>query len=147
MGIKQLKETRGVYDLDGLTEEDVVIVPAFGAEVKVLNRLKEIGCFQVDTTCGDVMSVWKRVRALPQPGHDLHHPRQGLARGNQGHRLAGDQRKGRHALSRRLHARRDRLRLRLHPQGRQQGGVPQEIRGRLFAMASIPTSISSRRRG
>ena len=26
MGIKQLKETRGVYDLDGLTQEDVVIV-------------------------------------------------------------------------------------------------------------------------
>ena len=62
MGIKQLRETRGVYDLDGLTEEDVVIVPAFGAEVKVLNRLKEIGCFQVDTTCGDVMIVWRRVR-------------------------------------------------------------------------------------
>ncbi len=68
MGIKQLKETRGVYDLDGLTQEDVVIVPAFGAEVKVLNRLKEIGCFQVDTTCGDVMSVWKRVKQYRERG-------------------------------------------------------------------------------
>jgi 4-hydroxy-3-methylbut-2-enyl diphosphate reductase len=68
MGIKQLKETRGVYDLDGLTEEDVVIVPAFGAEVKVLNRLDEIGCFQVDTTCGDVMSVWKRVKQYRKQG-------------------------------------------------------------------------------
>jgi 4-hydroxy-3-methylbut-2-enyl diphosphate reductase len=68
MGIKQLKETRGVYDLDGLTEEDVVIVPAFGAEVKVLQRLKEIGCYQVDTTCGDVMSVWKRVRQYRDRG-------------------------------------------------------------------------------
>lgn len=68
MGIKQLKETRGVYDLDGLTEEDVVIVPAFGAEVKVLNRLKEIGCHKVDTTCGDVMSVWKRVRQYRDRG-------------------------------------------------------------------------------
>jgi 4-hydroxy-3-methylbut-2-enyl diphosphate reductase len=68
MGIKQLKETRGVYDLNGLTEEDVVIVPAFGAEVKVLQRLKEIGCYQVDTTCGDVMSVWKRVRQYRNQG-------------------------------------------------------------------------------
>ena len=68
MGIKQLKETRGVYDLDGLTEEDVVIVPAFGAEVKVLNRLQEIGCWQVDTTCGDVLSVWKRVKQYRNQG-------------------------------------------------------------------------------
>ena len=68
MGFKQLKETRGVYDLNALTEEDVVIVPAFGAEVKVLQRLKEIGCYQVDTTCGDVMSVWKRVRQYRNQG-------------------------------------------------------------------------------
>jgi 4-hydroxy-3-methylbut-2-enyl diphosphate reductase len=68
MGIKQLKETRGIYDLGGLTEEDVVIVPAFGAEVKVLNRLDEIGCHQVDTTCGDVRSVWKRVKQYRDRG-------------------------------------------------------------------------------
>jgi 4-hydroxy-3-methylbut-2-enyl diphosphate reductase len=68
LGIKQLKETRGVYDLDNLTEEDVVIVPAFGAEVKVLNRLQDIGCYKVDTTCGDVMSVWKRVRQYRNQG-------------------------------------------------------------------------------
>jgi len=68
MGIKQLKETRGVYDLGGLTKEDVVIVPAFGAEVKVLQRLNEIGCHQVDTTCGDVRSVWKRVKQYRNQG-------------------------------------------------------------------------------
>jgi 4-hydroxy-3-methylbut-2-en-1-yl diphosphate reductase len=68
MGIKQLKETRGVYDLDGLNEDDVVIVPAFGAEVKVLKRLREIGCWEVDTTCGDVLSVWKRVKQYRNQG-------------------------------------------------------------------------------
>ena len=68
MGIKQLQESRGVYDLDGLTEEDVVIVPAFGAEVKVLTRLQDIGCWQVDTTCGDVLSVWKRVKQYRNQG-------------------------------------------------------------------------------
>jgi 4-hydroxy-3-methylbut-2-enyl diphosphate reductase len=62
MGIQQLKEQGGTYNLDNLTANDVLIVPAFGAEVKVMNRIREIGCQIVDTTCGDVMTVWKRVR-------------------------------------------------------------------------------------
>jgi len=53
-------------DLDGLTANDVVIVPAFGSEVKTVARIKEIGAQIVDTTCGDVMSVWKRVRQNAQ---------------------------------------------------------------------------------
>jgi 4-hydroxy-3-methylbut-2-en-1-yl diphosphate reductase len=68
MGIHQLQEKDGIYDIEHLTPEDVVIVPAFGAEVKVMNRLKEIGCHMVDTTCGDVMSVWKRVRQYRTEG-------------------------------------------------------------------------------
>jgi 4-hydroxy-3-methylbut-2-enyl diphosphate reductase len=62
MGITQLNEKDGTYELSNLTPNDVVIVPAFGAEVKVMNQLKDIGCELVDTTCGDVMTVWKRVR-------------------------------------------------------------------------------------
>ncbi|GAB4243730.1 MAG: 4-hydroxy-3-methylbut-2-enyl diphosphate reductase [Candidatus Methylacidiphilales bacterium] len=62
MGIHSLKEGPSGYDLSHLTEDDVVIIPAFGAEVKVMEELKNKGCFMVDTTCGDVMSVWKRVR-------------------------------------------------------------------------------------
>src|SRR3954468_5089013 len=42
--------------------EDIVIVPAFGTEVATRKKLEERGCTFVDTTCGDVMSVWKRVR-------------------------------------------------------------------------------------
>src|SRR5690606_3262852 len=34
----------------------------FGTDVKTLGRIKELGCQVVDTTCGDVMSVYKRVR-------------------------------------------------------------------------------------
>jgi 4-hydroxy-3-methylbut-2-en-1-yl diphosphate reductase len=52
----------GHPDLSHLTEEDVVIFPAFGAEASVVEAVKNIGCQTVDTTCGDVMSVWKRVR-------------------------------------------------------------------------------------
>ena len=49
-------------DLSGLTAEDVMIFPAFGADARVVEAVKKIGCHIVDTTCGDVMSVWKRVR-------------------------------------------------------------------------------------
>ncbi|HSI86416.1 MAG: 4-hydroxy-3-methylbut-2-enyl diphosphate reductase [Candidatus Methylacidiphilales bacterium] len=68
MGIRTLQEKNGTYELDQLTSEDVVIVPAFGAEVKVMNRLKQIGCKMVDTTCGDVMMVWRRIREYVRGG-------------------------------------------------------------------------------
>lgn len=51
-----------------LTAEDVVIIPAFGTEVATRRRLEAIGCQTVDTTCGDVMSVWKRVRQYSKDG-------------------------------------------------------------------------------
>jgi 4-hydroxy-3-methylbut-2-en-1-yl diphosphate reductase len=62
MGVVNLLEGRKEADVSGLTPEDVVIVPAFGTEVSTLARLKERGVQLVDTTCGDVMSVWKRVK-------------------------------------------------------------------------------------
>jgi 4-hydroxy-3-methylbut-2-enyl diphosphate reductase len=62
MNVKSLKEGPNGYDLSHITNEDVVIVPAFGAPVETMNRLTELNCITVDTTCGDVMSVWKRVR-------------------------------------------------------------------------------------
>src|SRR3954462_9450846 len=62
MGIKNLVGETKEADVDDLTADDVVIVPAFGTEVNTLTRIKERGCQIVDTTCGDVMSVWKRVR-------------------------------------------------------------------------------------
>ena len=63
LGIKNLIGPRREAEVDDLTAEDVVIVPAFGAEVSTVDKIKEKGCFIVDTTCGDVMSVWRRVRA------------------------------------------------------------------------------------
>ncbi len=51
-----------------LTSADVVIIPAFGTEVATRRRLEAIGCQTVDTTCGDVMSVWKRVRQYSKDG-------------------------------------------------------------------------------
>ncbi len=37
-------------------------MPAFGTELSIQQQIKDRGCQIVDTTCGDVMSVWKRVR-------------------------------------------------------------------------------------
>ena len=62
MGIRNLLGKHPEADVSELTREDVVIVPAFGTDVKTLAQIKGIGCELVDTTCGDVMSVWKRVR-------------------------------------------------------------------------------------
>jgi 4-hydroxy-3-methylbut-2-enyl diphosphate reductase len=45
-----------------LTSDEVVLIPAFGTEVATRQKLEASGCYLVDTTCGDVMSVWKRVR-------------------------------------------------------------------------------------
>jgi 4-hydroxy-3-methylbut-2-enyl diphosphate reductase len=66
LGIKNIVPAGKDAELSDLTGEDVVIVPAFGSDVKTVARLKEIGCQIVDTTCGDVMSVWKRVRQNAQ---------------------------------------------------------------------------------
>lgn len=62
MGIKTLTGPKPEAKIEDLTSDDVVIIPAFGAEVSIMELLKQKGCQLVDTTCGDVMSVWKRVR-------------------------------------------------------------------------------------
>lgn len=54
---------------DGLTADDVVILPAFGVTVQDLQRLDALGCTLVDTTCGSVLNVWKNVRRYAQDGY------------------------------------------------------------------------------
>jgi 4-hydroxy-3-methylbut-2-enyl diphosphate reductase len=62
MGIKNLIGKNREANIEDLISEDVVIVPAFGTDLETLAKINERGCQIVDTTCGDVMSVWKRVR-------------------------------------------------------------------------------------
>jgi 4-hydroxy-3-methylbut-2-enyl diphosphate reductase len=62
MGIQFLSGPNKTADIEDLGEDDIVIIPAFGTEVGIHEKLKSKGCQFVDTTCGDVMSVWKRVR-------------------------------------------------------------------------------------
>jgi 4-hydroxy-3-methylbut-2-en-1-yl diphosphate reductase len=58
----------GRFDFGGITAEDVVILPAFGVTLEDFGRLREIGCSVVDTTCGSVLNVWKRVDQYARDG-------------------------------------------------------------------------------
>jgi len=62
LGIQTIPNKPTDDEMAHLRAEDVVIIPAFGTEVATRRKLEEKGCILVDTTCGDVMSVWKRVR-------------------------------------------------------------------------------------
>jgi len=58
----------GGFDFSSLTEQDVVILPAFGVTIQDLAALRAIGCVLVDTTCGSVLLVWKRVESYARDG-------------------------------------------------------------------------------
>src|SRR6476659_3905804 len=62
MGIVTIAGKPRDEEINQLGPDDIVIIPAFGTEVATRRKLEEKGCNCVDTTCGDVMSVWKRVR-------------------------------------------------------------------------------------
>ena len=68
MGIVSLPWQELGASYDGLTEDDVLIVPAFGAPTHFMDKVEERGCYVVDTTCGDVMKVWRRVRGYAKDG-------------------------------------------------------------------------------
>jgi 4-hydroxy-3-methylbut-2-en-1-yl diphosphate reductase len=54
--------------VDALTPADVVILPAFGVTIEMLQQLEQRGCTLVDTTCGSVLNVWKNVRRYTEDG-------------------------------------------------------------------------------
>lgn len=69
MGIRFLSGRYKNSEYDDVTKEDLVMVPAFGSSVKELRRLHETGCHLVDTTCGSVVNVWKRVERYAREGY------------------------------------------------------------------------------
>jgi 4-hydroxy-3-methylbut-2-enyl diphosphate reductase len=68
MNILMLHNPPTEAEFAGLQPDDIVIIPAFGATTEVMQRLTARGCGTVDTTCGDVMSVWRRVREYARRG-------------------------------------------------------------------------------
>ena len=70
MGVTFLeRDDQGRFDFSGITGDDVVILPAFGVTVADFQRLRELGCILVDTTCGSVLNVWKRVEKYAKDGY------------------------------------------------------------------------------
>src|ERR1700732_573081 len=69
MGITLLDHREGgEFDFSAVTPDDVVIMPAFGVTIGDFERLRAIGCVLVDTTCGSVLNVWKRVESYAKDG-------------------------------------------------------------------------------
>jgi 4-hydroxy-3-methylbut-2-enyl diphosphate reductase len=66
MGIKFLSDEP--HRADELAQEDVVILPAFGVTMAMLQQLERRGCTLIDTTCGSVLNVWKNVRRYAEGG-------------------------------------------------------------------------------
>jgi len=67
MGIAFLSDDAGA--VDRLQPPDVVILPAFGVTMAMLQQLDQRGCTLIDTTCGSVLNVWKNVRRYAEGGY------------------------------------------------------------------------------
>jgi 4-hydroxy-3-methylbut-2-enyl diphosphate reductase len=69
MGIRFLREADGQGPgLEAVGSGDVVILPAFGVTMQEMERLRQVGCILVDTTCGSVLNVWKNVDRFSATG-------------------------------------------------------------------------------
>ena len=67
-GIKFLMDTKGnqLIPFDTLTEDDIVIVPAFGTTLEIEAQLNKLGLQtkKYNTTCPFVEKVWNRAEAI-----------------------------------------------------------------------------------
>jgi 4-hydroxy-3-methylbut-2-enyl diphosphate reductase len=84
----------GQFDFSPIQPTDVVILPAFGVTVGDFERLRAVGCVLVDTTCGSVLNVWKRVESYARDGftaiiHGKHYHEETKATASQVTRHAG----------------------------------------------------------
>jgi 4-hydroxy-3-methylbut-2-enyl diphosphate reductase len=68
MGVTILDRGEQGFDFSKLAASDVVIMPAFGVTIDDFAALREKGCVLVDTTCGSVLNVWKRVESYARDG-------------------------------------------------------------------------------
>ncbi len=68
MGVVFLAASGKGFDYAQVRAEDVVILPAFGVTIQDFQTLRELGCVVVDTTCGSVLNVWKRVEVYARDG-------------------------------------------------------------------------------
>jgi 4-hydroxy-3-methylbut-2-enyl diphosphate reductase len=70
MGIRFLvRDEQGRFDFSEIQSQDAVILPAFGVTIDDFERLRARGSVLVDTTCGSVLNVWKRVEGYAKDGY------------------------------------------------------------------------------
>jgi 4-hydroxy-3-methylbut-2-en-1-yl diphosphate reductase len=95
MGIRILDDAADpVERFADVATGDVVILPAFGVSVPELAHLKAKQCVLVDTTCGSVLNVWKKVHHHARDGytviiHGKHHHEETRATASQALTHAG----------------------------------------------------------
>lgn len=74
-GVQFLQDTHGeqIIPFDTLTPEDVVIIPAFGAPLQILEILKKKGIptETYNTTCPFVERVWKKSEQIGKTDHTI----------------------------------------------------------------------------
>lgn len=74
-GIQFLQDTEGkqLIPFEELTADDVVIIPAFGATINIMNKLEHLGVdvHAYNTTCPFVEKVWNRSEKLGQEQHTI----------------------------------------------------------------------------
>lgn len=69
MGIEFIdSSTDNTNRFSDVTADDIVLIPAFGAPIGEYQALQQKGCLVVDTTCGSVIAVWKRVEKYAKEG-------------------------------------------------------------------------------
>ncbi|MFB6257363.1 MAG: 4-hydroxy-3-methylbut-2-enyl diphosphate reductase [Flavobacteriales bacterium] len=74
-GMRFIQDTKGnrLIDLDEISPEDIVIIPAFGTTIETEQELKARGIEvkSYDTTCPFVTAVWKRAHKLGEKDHSI----------------------------------------------------------------------------
>ena len=74
-GVQFLQDTYGkqLIPFESLTSEDIVMIPAFGAPLKLLELLnnKQIKTEQYNTTCPFVERVWKKSEQIGKSKHSI----------------------------------------------------------------------------
>jgi len=68
-GVHYLKrDAQNLLLCDELAPSDVVVVSAFGTDFRDVMRLRDKGVTLVDSTCGAIINVWKRVEGYAKKG-------------------------------------------------------------------------------
>src|SRR6186713_459798 len=85
-----------VFDYADVSPQDVVILPAFGVTIRDFETLRGLCCVVVDTTCGSVLNVWKRVESYARDGftaliHGKYYHEETRATASQVEKYAGGQ--------------------------------------------------------